>query len=111
MQTTAIQNPSLTQNLPTAITTILATPAASAAFIVSGLTFCNKTASPVTVNVSVYNGTTDTYLAYGQTIDANDTMAFGGDYFKAQITNGFSLRALCSVANAVDVTVHYAQFS
>jgi hypothetical protein len=111
MQTTAIQPPSLTQNLPTTITQVLATPGASAAFVVSGVTFCNKTGGVVTVTFTCFNGSVDTNLAFQQSIGALDTLTFGGDFFKAAITNGFTLRALCSTPNSVDVAIFYTQFS
>lgn len=111
MQTVTVQNPSLTQALPTSITTILATPAVNTAFLVSGVSFCNTTNAAVTINFSCYNGTVDTYIAYQQTINAYDTLTFGGDFFKAVITNGFSLRALASVASSVHVAIFYTQFT
>jgi hypothetical protein len=111
MQTSIVSNPSLTTNLGTAISTILPTPSASTYQIVSGITLCNKTNAAVTVNVTCYNGTTDVYLAYQQTIGAYDTMTLGGDFFKAAITPGFSLRALCNTASAVDVCVFYLTYS
>jgi hypothetical protein len=111
MQSTAIQNPSLTQNLPTTVTTILATPASPSAYIAHAITFCNKLSTAVTVTCSIYNGTIDVYIVFAQTIAGNDTMALGGDFFKEAITNGFSIRALCNTVSAVDVVVSYTQFT
>jgi hypothetical protein len=111
MQTTTIQNPALTQNLPTSITQIVPTPAAATGRIISALTFCNKTASAVTVQVSVYNGTTDFFIVYNQTIAPLDTLVLGGGNLKQLLTNGFSMRALCNTSNAVDVTASYTDFT
>lgn len=111
MQTTSIQNPSLTQNLGTSISTILATPPASTGSIVAGVTFANKTGATVTVQFSVFNGTTDFFIAFNAPIAAGDSLVFGGGTLKFLLTNGFSLRALCNTPSAVDVTVHYTNFT
>jgi hypothetical protein len=111
MQTTSIQNPSLTQNLSTSIATILATPPSATGSIVSGVTFANKSGGTVTIQFSVFNGTTDFYVAFNAPIAAGDSLVFGGENLKLMLTNGFSLRALCNTASAVDVTVHYANFT
>jgi hypothetical protein len=111
MQTTAIQPPSLTASLPTSITQILATPAASTGFIVSGVTFANKTGATVTVTFTLFNGTTDFNIAFQAPVAAGDTLVFGGENLKFMLTNGFSLRALCNTATAVDVTVSYVSFT
>ena len=110
MQTTTIQAPAVTRNLPTSISQVLATPG-SGGIIFSGASFCNKTAGAVTVNFTVYDGTNDTYIAFQQTIAPFDTLTFGGDFFKAQITNGWSLRALCNTASAVDVSIFSTLFT
>jgi hypothetical protein len=101
-QTATIQNPAVTQNLPTSLTQILATPG-SGGIIVSGLTICNKTGATVTYGLTCYNGSAHTYLAFTQNIGAFDTVTFGGDFFKAAITAGYSLYAIAGTANALDV--------
>jgi hypothetical protein len=111
MQSVAIQAPSLTTNLPTSVTQILAAPAGSAGFIVTAVTFANKSAGNVTVQCSVFNGTTDFYLVFNASIAPGDTLVLGGGNLKLQTLIGYSLRALCNTASAVDVTVHYSQFT
>jgi hypothetical protein len=109
MQTITIQNPSLTSSLGTTVTTILPAPASAA--IVSAITFCNKSAGTVTVQCSVYNGSTDTYLVYNAPIAVGDTLVLGGGNLKVQLGSSTSLRALCNTASAVDVTVSYSTFT
>jgi hypothetical protein len=111
MQTTNIQNPALTSNLPTSITQVVATPSASTGRIVSSISFCNKSGGAVTVQVSLYNGTTDFYLAFNAIIAQGDTLVLGGGNLKLLLTNGFSLRALCNTSNAVDVIACYTDFT
>jgi hypothetical protein len=111
MQTTNIQNPALTTNLPTSITQVIPTPAASTGRIVSCISFANKSGGNVTVQVTVYNGTTDFYVAFNTVIAAGDTLVLGGGNLKITLTNGFSMRALCNTSSAVDVVACYTDFT
>lgn len=111
MQSVAIQAPSLTQNLPTTVTTILAAPSGSAGSIVTAVTFANKTGGNVTVQCSIFNTSIDVYLVFNAIIAPGDTLVLGGGNLKIQLLTGYSLRALCNTSNAVDVTVSYSNFT
>jgi hypothetical protein len=111
MQTSQIQSPSLTSSLATTVTSILAGPPASTWTAVSAITFCNKSGASCWVTCSIYNGTTDFYLAWQTPILPNDTLVLGGVNLKVLLANGFSLRALAQTAAAIDVTVSSVQFS
>ncbi len=111
MQTTTIQNPSLSSSLATSVQTLVATPAASSALIVSALTFCNKSGSPVTVTCSIYNGTSDFYLAYNAPVAVGDTLVLGGENLKITLTNGFSIRGFASATASVDFTASSVLFT
>lgn len=111
MQTSQIQAPSLTSSLGTSVATILAGPPASTYTAVSAITFCNKSGATCWVSCSVYNGTTDVYLAYQTPVLAGDTLVLGGVNLKVLLSNGFSLRALAQTAAAIDVTVSSVQFT
>jgi hypothetical protein len=111
MQTTNIQNPSLLSSLSTAVQTLVATPAPASGLIVSALTFCNKSSANVTVTCSIYNGTTDFYLAYNAPVAIGDTLVLGGDVLKVMLTNGFSIRGYASAINSVDFTASSVLFT
>jgi hypothetical protein len=111
MQTATIQNPSLTSSLGTSVSTILASPPASTYAAVSSVSFCNKSGGQITVQCSLYNGTTDFYIAFNSPIAVGDTLVFGGEAMKFLLANGFSLRALCNTASACDVVVTYTYFT
>ena len=111
MQTTTIQNPALISGLPITITALTPAVPASSGFIVSAITFANKTATPCTVTVSIYNGTTDFYIAFATPLAANDTLVLGGDLLKVLLTTGFSIRALASIAATVDAHASYVLFA
>jgi hypothetical protein len=111
MQTSQILSPQLTSNLPTTITTILTAPTGSNYLVVTAITFANKTGSPVTVQCSIYNGTTDVYLVYNAVVGTGDTLVLGGQNLKVTLGAGYSLRALAGTASAIDVTVSATQLS
>jgi hypothetical protein len=102
--------PVLVSNLGNTVQSLLAGPG-SGGYILTAVTFCNKTAAAMQVNCSIYNGTTDVYIANNQTIAPYDTLSFGGEQLKMFLTSGLTLRAFASAASGMDATVHAMQFS
>jgi hypothetical protein len=112
MQVTTIIAPAVLRNVPTgALTALTGAIPASTGWIVSGLTFANKTGATVTVSVTVYDGTNDTYLGSTLPIAANDTVIFGGENWKLSLPTGWSIRCICNTASAVDAVASVVQFT
>lgn len=111
MQVTTLLNPALLNNVPTSITALTGVIPASTAWIISALTFCNKVGVAVTVTVTIFNGTTDTNIAFNAPIAVGDTLVLGGENLKIIIGTGYSIRCLCSASNSVDASASVAQFA
>jgi hypothetical protein len=102
MQTTTLTGIQAISGVPTTITTLYA---ASAASTISHLMLANKSGASVTVNVTLYNGTTDYYLAYQYTIAVGDTLnVLGESGSRLVLAAGWSIRVLASAGSAVDAT-------
>jgi hypothetical protein len=113
MQSVAIQAPVASQNIGTAFQSIggYTGPAGAAGAIISAITLANTGAAIATVNVSLYNGTTDFYLAHGAQIAVGDTLVLGGGNLKIQLTVGWYIRVSATVASTVDATQSFSQFT
>jgi len=102
MQTSTIQAPQCFV-MPTTLGTIFTTPTNSA--IISAITVANVSGAAITVSISLYNGSTDYYIAYNAPIAVGDTLEIGGNVAKLMLTNGWLLRGIASAANAAHVTI------
>jgi len=78
---------------------------------VIGLSVCNTAASPITVDVTVYDGTNDTYLAKGAGVPVgNAFIPIGGDE-KVVLIAGDSIRVKSSAATSVDAVMSILEIS
>lgn len=77
-------------------------PAATAAIVTAG-TVTNKSGSPATLSVSIWNGSIDiAFIASGITLPANGTFSFAGADAKWTLGTGQGIRFNCSqIADAV----------
>jgi hypothetical protein len=78
---------------------------------VIGLSVCNTTTSPVTVDVTVNDGTNDTYLVKGAGVGVgNALIPIGGDE-KVVLITGDSVRVKSSAATSLDVVMSILEIS
>ena len=78
---------------------------------VIGLSVCNTTASPVTVDVTVNDGTNDTYLIKGAGVGVgNAIIPIGGDE-KVVLITGDSVKVKSSAASSLDVVMSILEIS
>ena len=78
---------------------------------VIGLSVCNTTTSPITVDVTVYDGTNDAYLVKGAGVGVgNAFIPIGGDE-KVVLITGDSLRVKSSAATSVDAVMSILEIS
>jgi hypothetical protein len=110
MQTATLSGIQATANITTSLTTIgsYIVPAATSA-VISQLTLCNKTAGAVTVQVTLYNGTTDFYVLYNYSLAANTSVNVIGLSGPIILPTSWSVRALCSALSSVDATMSVTQ--
>lgn len=112
MQTATIQAPVASQSIGTSLQSIgsYTGPAGSAGAIVSAITLANTGSATAVVNITLYNGTTDFYLAKGAQILPNDTLVLGGGNLKIQLTVGWYIRVSATVAATVDAIMSFTNF-
>ena len=78
---------------------------------VIGLSVCNTTTSPVTVDVTVNDGSNDTYLVKGAGVGVgNALIPIGGDE-KVVLITGDSVRVKSSAATSLDVVMSILEIS
>lgn len=72
---------------------------------VIGLSIANTTVAPVTVNVTVNDGTNDTYLVKGAVVGVGQSLVpIGGDE-KVVLITGDSLKVQSSAASSLDAVM------
>ena len=110
MQTATIIGPQCSSNIGTSATAIggYTPPSGTTYAAVTELVLANKTNSTISVNLTMFNGSVDYYIAYQATIVAGDSLLFPQ---KITLTNGWYVRVVASVANAVDATMCVTQYS
>jgi hypothetical protein len=113
MQTTTLSGIQATQNVPAALTAIGGFVAPAGGATVSHLMVANTTASTtITVSVTVYNGTTDYYLAKNYSLSAGDTLnVLGESGSRLVLASGWSVRVIASLANDCDATMSVVTYS
>jgi hypothetical protein len=78
---------------------------------VIGLSICNTTTSPVTVTVTVNDGTNDTNLVKGVGIPVGQSLIpIGGDE-KVVLITGDSIKVQSSAATSLDVVMSILEIS
>ena len=110
MQTATLLGPQCSSAIGTTLTAIGGyTPASSSLYaVVTELTVANRTTSNITIAMSLFNGSTDYYFFYNAPLNGNDTIFVPG---KFTLTNGWYVRANCTVASGIDVTMCVTQYS
>ncbi|MBS2011033.1 MAG: hypothetical protein JST01_28535 [Cyanobacteria bacterium SZAS TMP-1] len=103
MQTATIVAPKVSRNLTSSMVAIGSYSPSSAA-IVTGLYLTNKTGASVTVRVSVWDGSNDTYICYDTPIGANDTLNVLQNG-KLDLVSTWNVRASCATGSAVDAVM------
>jgi hypothetical protein len=78
---------------------------------VSHLAVANTSAASITVNVTVFNGTTDYYLAKGYTLSPGDTLNPVGEMGRLVLASGWSVRVSASIAGDCDATMSVVSYS
>lgn len=78
---------------------------------VIGLSVCNTTTSPITVDVTVYDGANSTYLVKGAGVPVgNAFVPIGGDE-KVVLIAGDSIQVKSSAASSVDAVMSILEIS
>lgn len=84
-------------------TTLAPVTTASAVTTVIGLSVANTTGGTVTADVTLWDGTTDTYLVKGMdVVPGSSQVVVGGDQ-KLVLTSGQAVRVKSSAAASLDV--------
>jgi hypothetical protein len=115
-----IRNPSFiigktstTSNVSTSLSAILTNSSGSnKVFKINSIFAANTNgANNTTVSISIYNGSTDTYLArtIGVPADATQIISTKETYF--YLEEGFSIRAQAGNSNYIDVVISYEEIS
>jgi hypothetical protein len=96
----------LSQSVGTSLTAVGAyTVGAATQVTVIGMSVSNTTASPVTVDITLSNGGTDTYLIKSGPVPVGSSIVlFGGDQKLVMVT-GDSVKVASSAAASVDVVL------
>ena len=84
-------------------------PGATSA-VVSHIAVCNTSAVAITCNLTLYNGSTDIYLAFGAPIGIGDTLTLGSiSVGPIVLASGWSVRCSVSVAGNADASMSVTQ--
>jgi hypothetical protein len=102
----------VSRNIGTSLTSVGSyTVGAGVQTTVIGLSVCNTTTAPVTVSVTVNDGTNDTYLVKGAGIPVGQSLIpIGGDE-KVVLIVGDSLKVQSSAATSLDVVMSILEIS
>ena len=110
MQTSTVVAPKCSSGVGSTLTALGGyTPAVSA--IITSIMVANTTTNTVNVSVTLYNGTTDYYLAKLYTLNPNDTLTIGGASAKLSLVNGWYVRVFSSAGTSVDATMCVVELS
>jgi hypothetical protein len=113
MQTTTLTGIQATSGVGTSLASIGGFTAGSGGATISYLGIANTTAStPITVSVTVYNGTTDYYLAKNYSLAAGDTLnVLGESGSRLVLASGWSVRASASIAGDCDAVMAVTSYT
>lgn len=102
----------VSRNIGTSLTSVGSyTVGAGVQTTVIGLSVCNTTTAPVTVSVTVNDGTNDTYLVKGAGIPVGQSLIpIGGDE-KVVLITGDSIKVQSSAATSLDVVMSILEIS
>lgn len=102
----------VSRNIGTSLTTVGSyVVGAGVQTTIIGLSVCNTTASPVTVSVTVNDGTNDAYLVKGAGIPVGQSLIpIGGDE-KVVLITGDSIKVQSSAATSLDVVMSILEIS
>lgn len=102
----------ISRNIGTTLTTVGSyTVGGGVQTTVIGLSVANTTVSPVTVNVTVNDGTNDAYLVKGAVVGVGQALIpIGGDE-KVVLVAGDSIKVQSSAASSLDVVMSILEIS
>lgn len=102
----------ISRNIGTTLTTVGSyTVGGGVQTTVIGLSVANTTVSPVTVNVTVNDGTNDAYLVKGAVVGVGQALIpIGGDE-KVVLIAGDSIKVQSSAASSLDVVMSILEIS
>jgi hypothetical protein len=104
MQTTTLTGVQAISGVPTTLTSLYSYSGSGGA-TVSHLMLANKTGTACLVYVTLYNGTTDYYLAYQYQVSPQDTLnVLGESGSRIVLQNGWSIRVQAQLAATIDAT-------
>ena len=96
----------VSQNIGTALTGVGSyTVAAATQTTIIGLVVANTTVSSITVDVTLYDGATDTYITKNCPITTGGSVVIVGGEQKIVLETGDSIRVKSSAATSVDVVM------
>lgn len=78
---------------------------------VIGLSVCNTSASPITVDVTVNDGTNDAYLLKGAGLGVGQALAVIGGDEKVVLIAGDSIKVKSSAATSIDAVMSILEIS
>jgi hypothetical protein len=111
MQTTTLSGVQATQNVGTSLAAIGGFVAPAGGATVSHVNVANTSAVTITVNVTLYNGTTDYYLIKGATLAPNDALPVLQNGSRIVLASGWSVRVSASIASDCDATMSVVSYT
>jgi hypothetical protein len=111
MQTTTLTGVQATSGIGTSLAAIGGYSAPTGGATVSHINIANTSGVLITVNVTLYNGTTDYYLIKGASIAPNDSLPILQNGSRIVLASGWSVRVSASIASDADATMSVVQYS
>ena len=102
----------ISRNVGTALTTVGSyTVGAGVQTTVIGLSVCNTTSSPVTIDVTVNDGANDAYLLKGASLGVGQALAVIGGDEKVVLITGDGIKVKSSSASSIDAVMSILEIS
>lgn len=102
----------ISRNVGTALTTVGSyTVGAGVQTTVIGLSVCNTTSSPVTIDVTVNDGANDAYLLKGAALGVGQALAVIGGDEKVVLITGDGIKVKSSSASSIDAVMSILEIS
>ena len=112
---TAIYGKTARYAVTTSLATALAAPGTGKTFKINSI-FCANTdtanaGTPVDISVSIYDGSTDRYIAYTISVPADATQILSTKETYFYLEEADSIRAVASIASRLELVIGYEDIS